>query len=71
MKCSEIVPYVMEQIALRKQSPHEPTVNAGGKAAPNRTLKGKKRPPHDGPVWVTFELPQRKILMGSEQTSLK
>lgn len=61
----------MEQIALRKQSQQEPVVNAGGKAVANRTLKGKKRKPYMKPVWVTFELPQRKILMGSEQTSLK
>jgi len=66
MKAVEIVNYVMEQRALRKQAQAEaPTVvNAGGKAVPNRPLKGKKRKPFAGPVIALVELPRRTMLMG-------
>jgi len=71
MKCSEIVPHVMEQISLRKQShAHQQAVNAGGKTIPNCPLK-KRRKPINGPVLMTFSLPQREILMGDAEASEK
>ncbi len=72
MKASEIVPHVMRKRELSKQAQAEaPTaVHVGGKAVPNRPLKGKKRKPYMGPVMALVELPKRRTLMG-ENTALK
>ena len=71
MKCSEIVNYVMEQLALRKQAQPQAAVNTGGKAVPNCPLKGKKRKPHRGPVMALIELPRRQMLIDTEQAPQK
>ena len=69
MKASEIVNFVMEQRALRKQAQaEEPTsVNAGGEAVPNKSLKkSKKSRPYMGPVMAIVELPQKKVLLDTK-----
>lgn len=74
MKASEIVNYVMEQRALRKQvkapvagsGQAQPVVSAG-KREPilNRPTK-KKRNPYMGPVMVQFSWPKRTMLLGQD-----
>ncbi|PUE28050.1 hypothetical protein B9Z35_12755 [Limnohabitans sp. Jir61] len=68
MKAVEIVNYVMEQRALRKQSNN---VSVGDREpVPNRPLK-KRRKPINGPVLMTFSWPHREILMGDAEASEK
>lgn len=70
MKASEIIQPILEK---REQAQAEApsAVNAGGKAVPNRPLKGKKRKPYAGPVMALVELPRRQMLIDTEQTTKK
>jgi hypothetical protein len=71
MRASEIVNYVAEQIALRKKAKAQTTVSTGGKAVPNRPLKGKKRRPYMGPVMALVELPRPTMLMDETKNPKK
>jgi hypothetical protein len=72
MKAVEIVNFIMERRELRRkaQAEAQTTLNAGGKAVPNRPLK-KRRKPINGPVLMTFSFPQREILMGDAEAPEK